>query len=541
MKNDDDDVRSLPGPVSDTASVKELRELIHDRDVLIAELRASLNEAVSRAPGDKASIRNARDDVPIAGLVVDNGWRIADVNRAATVLWGRKRKELLGADLWSLLGRGKYTYANLYRKALRENRTIDFEHFCAVLRKWLKVYASPSGRGLKLWFEDLTSQKVQIGAHALLWHQQKALADNSPDIILRFAADRTCVFANKAVERIFNVNPATIAGKQPSEMGIPDEAVHRFDRTFDVVVATRAAVTQESEMSIRGLKKHISWRVVPEHSPYVGVDSILVIGRDITAEREAEENRQALEAQLREAQKMEAVGTLSGGIAHDFNNILAVVLGNAELALDDTPDNSPLAQNLRNLRTAALRGRDLVRQILAFSKRTGHKREAVAVAPLIAETVKLLRSTIPATVALKVDTDVPRDVISANPGEIQQILMNLSTNAAHAMPGGGTVRIGLKNVVLSGRNHPVQPPLRPGEYLALAVSDTGHGMDEKTQEHIFEPFYTTRQEHGGSGLGLSVVYGIVKAYGGAVTVQSAPGKGTTFTVLLPLIDSRRTD
>ncbi len=357
-------------------------------------------------------------------------------------------------------------------------------------------------------------------------------------MILRFAADRTCVFVNRAIERTFHVNPLAIVGKQPSEMGIPDEAVDRLNKALDSVVATGEALTQESEMSVRGSKRCISWRVVPEHSAQSGVDSILVIGRDVTAEREAERNQQALEAQLREAQKMEAVGTLSGGIAHDFNNILAVVLGNAELALDDVPDESPLAHNLKNLRTAALRGRDLVRQILAFSRKASHKREAVAVVPLVAETVKLLRSTIPATIELKVATTAQRDVIAANPGEIQQVLINLSTNAAHAMPKGGIMKIGLKNITLPGGNHAARPPLPPGEYLALAVSDTGHGMDKKTQEHIFEPFFTTRQAEGGSGLGLSVVYGIIKAYDGAVTVQSAPGKGATFTILLPLLDSQ---
>lgn len=540
MKNDDDHVRPLPGPAPDPAPDEDLHALIHDQKVMIAELRVSLSEAVNRALIAEASGRDTCDDVPLANLVVDSHWHVVEVNRAATVLWDRKREELLAADLWGLLGKGKYGYANMYAKALRENRTIDFEHFCAVLQKWLKVYASPSMRGLNLWFEDTTLQKVQIGAHTRLWQQQRALADNSPDIILRFAANRTCVFANKAIERITRVNPAAIMGKQPSEMGIPDEAVDRLNSTLDAVLANGEIVTQESEISIQGSKRYISWRTVPEHSAGSGIDSILIIGRDITAEREAEEQRQALEVQLREAQKMEAVGTLSGGIAHDFNNILAVVLGNAELALDDVEEASPIAQNLQNLRTAALRGRDLVRQILAFSRKTGHKREAVAVAALLAETVKLLRSAIPATVELKVSTTVPRDVVSANAGEIQQILINLSTNAAHAMPVGGTMRIALKNVTLPARNHHSRP-LKPGDYLAIAVSDTGHGMDKETQERIFEPFYTTRQTEGGSGLGLSVVYGIVKTYDGAITVQSAPGKGATFTVFLPLIDGRPTE
>ncbi len=154
MKSDDSHARSLRGPDSDTASLKDLRQLIHDRDVLIDELRASLSEAVNRAVSAEASDRDRCNNVPLANLVVDNKWRITDANRAAALLWDRKREELLGVDLWSLLGKGRYGYANLYAKALRENRTIDFEHFCAILKKWLRISATPCVRGLSLWFED---------------------------------------------------------------------------------------------------------------------------------------------------------------------------------------------------------------------------------------------------------------------------------------------------------------------------------------------------------------------------------------------------
>jgi PAS domain S-box-containing protein len=393
---------------------------------------------------------------------------------------------------------------------------------------------------MRFWLQDITGEKTQIETHTRLWRQHRALADNSPDIIMRFGADLKCIFANRAVERILGVDPALLIGKSHKEMGFQQgETAALMDKAILKAFATGASLSEEFRVETKQGERYLSWRTVPEWSrPDKGIDSVLVIARDTTAEKEAEAKRLALEERLRESQKLEAVGTLSGGIAHDFNNILAVILGNAELALDDTSKTSPVTQNLKNLRTAALRGRDLVRQILAFSRRSAQDRKEVMITPLVKETVKLLRSTISATVDIRVEVKAEHDYVLANPGQIQQVLVNLCTNAAQAMADGGAMTISLGNVTFQTGDQLPEPGFRQSKYLVISVTDTGHGMDEATRQHIFEPFFSTRKPQGGTGLGLSVVYGIIKAHEGAVTVRSAPGKGSTFTVFLPLAESR---
>ncbi len=361
-----------------------------------------------------------------------------------------------------------------------------------------------------------------------LWTWQKSLVDNLPDLLMRFDLALRCTFANKAVRDVLGPDPGEVIGKKCAAMGLSPEAANRLEDLLKRIVAAGRPELEEFEIDVNGVGKYLSFRAAPEIDSGTAVRSILVIAQDIT-------ERRNLEAQLREAQKLEAVGALSGGVAHDFNNLLAVMLGNSELALDDIPEGSSIFDNIRNIRTAALRGRDLVRQILAFSRNTAGNMRVMPVTPLVEETAKLLRSTIPSTVDIKVETTAVRDSIYGDAGQVQQVLVNLSTNAAQAMPRGGVMTISLKETVF-GREP--EPGLPPGDYLALCVRDTGHGMDEKTRERIFEPFFTTKAPQGGSGLGLSVVYGIVKAHRGVVTVRSAPGKGSTFTAFLPLVGNR---
>jgi PAS domain S-box-containing protein len=244
-------------------------------------------------------------------------------------------------------------------------------------------------------------------------------------------------------------------------------------------------------------------------------------------------DREELEGQLRQAQKMEAIGTLAGGIAHDFNNILSAIFGYAEMALFLCPKDNPLRPNLEGVLKAGLRARDLVRQILAISRRGEQERRPVSVAPIVKEAVKLLRASLPSTIEISQNIESAGKVI-ADPIQIHQIIMNLCTNAHHAMRRtGGTLEVGLVEVELNGETSPHLPALPAGPYLKLSVRDTGHGMDAMTSRRIFDPYFTTKTHGEGSGLGLAVVHGIVKSHGGDITVQSVPGKGTLFNVLLP--------
>lgn len=245
--------------------------------------------------------------------------------------------------------------------------------------------------------------------------------------------------------------------------------------------------------------------------------------------------RERAEDELRQAQKMEAIGTLAGGIAHDLNNILAPIVINSELALLDLPAGMKLRENLELVLQSGMRAKDLVRQLLLFSRKSGKKQEDIPLSPLVRETFKLLRASLPATIEMKLHLEADSDTVYADSSQMQQVILNLCTNAAYALRGRtGSIDISLQSAAFTPDNLP-GPNMDPGEYLALSVQDTGCGMDLEVRSRIFEPFFTTKPAGEGTGLGLSVVYGIVKNHKGSITVSSEPGKGSVFTIYLPKV------
>jgi len=257
---------------------------------------------------------------------------------------------------------------------------------------------------------------------------------------------------------------------------------------------------------------------------------IVMVMRDITT-------RQQLEEQLYQAQKMESVGQLAGGIAHDFNNILAVIVGHGELLRDQLQDQPLALDDLQMLLRGAQRATDLVQQILAFSRKSKPEMAPLLLQTVVKEALKFLRSTVPSTIEIapRISPDLP--LILADATQIHQVIMNLCANAAHAMKNApnGRLEVQLEAIHADPEFASLHPGLRDGEYVRLSVSDTGHGMDEKTLKHIFEPFFTTKGRGEGTGLGLSVVHGIVKAHNGGVFVYSRPGEGTIFHIYLPAL------
>lgn len=252
---------------------------------------------------------------------------------------------------------------------------------------------------------------------------------------------------------------------------------------------------------------------------------------DITDLKNAEE-------QLRQSHKMESVGTLAGGIAHEFNNILGGVFGYLELAREEASGNGPIQESLEEIHRLGMRAKDIVSQILIFSRKDHHKRIAIRLSTVIKEELKMLRATIPATIEIRHSLDDTRDTILADPTQIQQVIINLCVNARDAMQvKGGLLEISLSPVVLDVENIKQYPDLSSGEYVKLLVSDTGSGIAPENIKKIFDPFFTTKAVGEGTGIGLSVVHSIIKDHGGAVTVSSDPGQGTLFTVLLPVTDT----
>jgi PAS domain S-box-containing protein len=256
---------------------------------------------------------------------------------------------------------------------------------------------------------------------------------------------------------------------------------------------------------------------------------------DITEKREAQLQKEQLESQLRQAQKLETIGTLAGGIAHDFNNILTPILGFAEIASMNLPKDSSVQSNITHVIKAANRAKDLVKQILAFGRRTEQCYRPQSLIKIIGETVNLMRATLPSTIGIKVSSSISNDKIMCDSVQIHQVIMNLCTNAYQAISAneGGTIEIGLRNCFVEENIARYHPHLKAGDHLLLTISDTGHGMKWEIAQRIFEPFFTTKDPGSGTGLGLSVAHGIIAQHGGEITVYSQPGNGTTFHIYLP--------
>jgi len=280
---------------------------------------------------------------------------------------------------------------------------------------------------------------------------------------------------------------------------------------------------------------YVSLGVIP------GTDKAVVSLLDVTEKKKAEKRWRSLENQLRKAQKMEAIGTLAGGIAHDLNNILSPVLGYADMIMRSSDPSSTVYQRSEKIQKAALRAADLVSQVLSFNRRNEEEKRVIRIHPVSKEVIKLLKGSIPSTITIVDNIDRNCGSVEADPTQIHQVIMNLCTNAYHAMEEkGGTLTVGLKEVILSSSEtleYP-NPECSAGQYLALEVSDTGCGMTEDIMERMFDPYFSTKEEGKGTGLGLATVYSIVKSCKGVIRVKSEVNSGTTFSVFLPVVSTQ---
>jgi PAS domain S-box-containing protein len=273
---------------------------------------------------------------------------------------------------------------------------------------------------------------------------------------------------------------------------------------------------------------------VPQRNASGDVIGVSGVAWDVTARVRAEETARDLEAQLRQSQKMEMVGTLAGGIAHDFNNILSPILGYSDLALTELPPEHPARDDIEQVMKAARRARDLVNQILIFSHRSDQEKRAVQLHLVVNETLKLIRSMLPSSIEISQHVENQGDTVMADTSQMHQVIMNLAMNAAHAMrEKGGVLRVELARREVDEADAKGIAGLAPGPHVVLSVIDQGEGMDEATLGRVFEPFFTTKRPGEGTGLGLSVVHGIVHSHGGGIDVKSRPREGTTFRAYFP--------
>ncbi|WP_020587196.1 transporter substrate-binding domain-containing protein [Desulfobacter curvatus] len=290
------------------------------------------------------------------------------------------------------------------------------------------------------------------------------------------------------------------------------------------------------ELELKGNKGHKIMVEIRENPVVENGRTVAIVGSatDITEHKKAEKDKEALQHQLMQARKMESIGTLAGGISHDFNNILGIILGNAQLALLDLPEENPARSRIKEIQAACLRAKDVVLQLLSFSRQAEQKKQLLNPAKLVTDTVRFLRASIPSSIEIVCQTDEPIQTINANPTQVQQVIINLCNNAAQAMePGGGTLTICLTTAKTHDLEALELKARAATEAIRLTIEDTGTGIDPAIQDRIFDPYFTTKEVGKGSGMGLAIVHGIVHNHGGAISVKSGMGCGTVFTVLFP--------
>ena len=372
-------------------------------------------------------------------------------------------------------------------------------------------------------FRDLTERQRSEEALRESEARHRALLRGVPDAI--FLLDSSGVFLDYHLAQ-FGQSPEPrerFLGRQLTEV-LPPNVAARFQAAM--TEAQRSGATQEFEYSlvIDADTRHFEARVVPMEGA-----TLTVVSRDITS-------RRTLETQLRQAQKMEAVGQLTGGIAHDFNNILMAVVGYTDFLLAAIKGSPQLVEDVREIRKAADRATVLIRQLLAFSRRQVLVPQLLDLNAVISEFGKMLKRLIGEDVSLALHLADDLGTVRADPGQLEQVLMNLALNARDAMPTGGTLDIGTANVDLDQSYVQTHPYVPAGRYVALWVSDSGSGMSKETISHLFEPFFTTKGIGKGTGLGLATVYGIVKQSGGHISVYSEPDQGSSFKIYLPMVE-----
>jgi PAS domain S-box-containing protein len=375
-------------------------------------------------------------------------------------------------------------------------------------------------------------------ALAHTWKRYQSMIEHSSDALI-LAQPKTAgiQYASPAIERLLGYSMQDLRGREVMDLIHPE--------FLDLALKKRAELMDSpgriSVDEVKLLHKDGSYRWVELtrknllHEP--SVRAVVFNFRDITERKEAEAERGRLETRLRQAEKMEAVGRLAGGIAHDFNNILGGILGYAEMLAENAPAGSPLKRYADNVLTGANRASHLVEQILSYSRSQRGRRLPVDFGRVVIETMELVRGSLPAAVRLEGDLPATPLYVVGDSTQLHQVVMNLCTNAVHAMASGGTLRVGLDEANVAAEVALAHATLHAGAYARLTVEDSGSGMDEATLARVFEPFFTTKEVGKGTGLGLALVYGIVTDSAGAIDVASAPGRGSRFSIYLPRVDA----
>ena len=509
--------------------VEEKLELYTEQLEALVEQRAQkLSEGEERY---RSIVETVPDSIAIARL--EDG-RLLQVNAYFTQLFGYSREEAVGRTPMDL---------NLYVDPAVRSRFVSELKARGEVHNVEVQYRTKAGaiidtllsaRRLAFAGEDcLVAVVTDISRRKQAERELARLAtvvEQATEGILITESDGTINYANPAFLALSGFSHGEIVGRSIRTMKC-DQHDDGFYRTiWNTVTAGNVWKGRIFNQTKAGKLREFESTFSPIRDSSGEIINFVSINRDATQER-------SLEAQLRQAQKLEAVGTLAGGIAHDFNNILSAIMGYTELAKLDAAGQPGLQSQLQEVLKGAKRARDLVKQILTFSRQGRQERKPIDVRLILKEALRLLRATLPSTIEIRQNIRAGCGPVEADPTQIHQVLMNLCTNSAHAMrEQGGVLEIELQPVQLGRPEIRRLPGLRPGSYLKLTVRDTGHGIASENIERIFDPYFTTKDKGEGTGLGLAVVQGIVKTHNGGITAESRPGEGTTFHVLLPVIE-----
>lgn len=368
----------------------------------------------------------------------------------------------------------------------------------------------------------------------------RSVAETANDAIISIDSYGKIIFWNHAAENIFGHAAEEAVGRLVTFI-MPEGFQEDHQNGLERFIKTGKPKVIGKMVELVGLKKDGSeFPLEITISNWNAKDETVftAIIRDITVRRQAEQEKEELEEQLRQSQKMESIGKLAGGIAHDFNNILSPIMIHSEMAMMDLSPDNPINNNLKEIYKAGERARDMVTQILTFSRQKPQGRTPIKIGSILNEVTKLLRASIPTTIEIRHNLETEDDTVFADPTQLHQVIVNLCTNASHAMrEKGGVLDIELDDLDLDSEAVSQFIGLDPGSYVRLTVSDTGQGIDPEVINRIFEPYFTTKDPGEGTGMGLSVVHGIVKSHDGDISVESELGKGTTFRILFPTIES----
>jgi two-component system, cell cycle sensor histidine kinase and response regulator CckA len=481
---------------------------------------------------NKERLRTVISGAPLVLFALDRHAVFTMVEGRGLDALGLRPGLLIGRSAFELYADLPQALADVRRALAGETFSSTVEVFGVVFESWYSPVRDPGGAvaGVIGVGTDITERCRAEEALRRSEESHRALVQHAAYGIYRSTLDGRFLTVNPALVRMLGYEAAEelLGVDLETQVYFDPEQRRKILARFDTGnVVEGAEVTWKRRNGERILVR-LSGRAV--RRPDGTIECFETIAEDIT-------ERRALEDQLRQSQKMEAIGQLTGGIAHDFNNLLTIILANTQLLAKAIPPERTEAQtDLRDVVGAALRGRVMVQELLGFARRSSLDLQAVRLDELIADLTGFLRRIVPADVEIVVsgDTDLPE--VKADPHAAEQILFNLVTNARDAMPNGGVLLIETRRVEISDEQHVAWGTRRAGEHVCLMASDTGVGMDLETRTHMFEPFFTTKPAGKGTGLGLATVYGLVKQHGGGIDVESAPAKGTRFRIYLPASD-----